>query len=690
MTRIPVLTLSVALLSASLFGQAASTGAKRAGGEQQPEKGDRSAAYYHYSLGHLYAELATSYGNRGEYYTKAIENYRLALKADPNATFISEELSDLYIQSGRLREAMAEAEEVLKQNPNDLNARRVLARIYARLIGDAQANRVNEDMLKKAIEQYSKITEGDPGDPDAWLMLGRLHKISQNSVEAEKAYKKVLSIEPDNEDALTGLAMVYSDIGDSKNAADVLKRLADKSPNGRSLAALASAYEQMREYGLAAETLRKAIDLSPPNATELRRALAQDLMLSDQLDESLKVYKNLIAEDPKDVQSQLRISQIYRQQHDFVKAREANDKARALDPNSIEIRYNEVNLLEAEGKSGEAIGLMKEILASTAKKTYNQAEKGNRAALLERLGFMYRNGEQFGPAVDTFRQIGELDPDLAPRAAAQVVETYRVAKDFNKAEQEGTAALTKYPQDRMLRSVQASVLSDLGKTDAAAAELKKVLATKKDRDTYLALAQVYEKGKRFADMATALDEAEKLSESKEEKETVFFLRGAMYERQKKFDLAEAEFRKVLDANPENSSAMNYLGYMFADRNEKLPEALKLVTKALELEPGNGAYLDSLGWVYFRMGRLDEAEEQLKLALAKVSRDPTVHDHLGEVYFQQGRLKDAIAQWEMSLKEYQTGAPAENDPVEVAKVHKKLESARVRLAKETSQALSPKP
>ena len=72
------------------------------------------------------------------------------------------------------------------------------------------------------------------------------------------------------------------------------------------------------------------------------------------------------------------------------------------------------------------------------------------------------------------------------------------------------------------------------------------------------------------------------------------------------------------------------------------------------------------------------------------RDPTVHDHLGDVYFRAGKIKEAIGQWEASIKEYQTGAPAENEPTEVAKVQKKLEGARVRLAKESSAAMTPKP
>ena len=123
--------------------------------------------------------------------------------------------------------------------------------------------------------------------------------------------------------------------------------------------------------------------------------------------------------------------------------------------------------------------------------------------------------------------------------------------------------------------------------------------------------------------------------------------------------------------------------MLADRDMRLEEAFKLISRALELDPGNGAYLDSLGWLYFRMGKLEEAEQTLRRALERFPRDPTIHDHLGDVCFRQGRLKDAIVQWQNSLKEWESASAAENDPVEVAKIQKKLEGARVRLAKEGS-------
>jgi len=641
----------------------------------------RAEAYYNFAMGHLYADLAARYGYR-EYVDKAIEHYRAALKADPAASDVSEELTDLYIQAGKLADAVAEAEEILKRNPQNLEARRMLGRIYARLIQDPQQNRINEQRLRQAIEQFRKITEQDPKDLDSWLMLGRLYKIAQNSVESEKAYKQALAIEPDNEFALSGLALVYSDLGDTNAAVEMWKRLADRNPNPRTLRALAGAYEQVNDYKSAANTLRRALELAPRDQ-DLKRNLAEDLLLAGDVDEALTLYSELAQANAKDPFLHLRLSQIYRQKRRLAQAREAHERARAIEPDNLEIRYNEVNLLDAEGKYAEAITVLKAMLDSTAKRVYTSAERGNRAILLERLGLLYRASHQYELAVDAFQQAAQLDSASAGRAAAQIIDTWRQAGDFAKAEQEAEAALKKFPDNRTVKIVRASLLAELGRTEEAAAAARQLLDGKSDRETYLALAQIYDKGKKYSEMAQALDEAYKLSESDEEKEGVHFMRGAMYERMQKIDLAEAEFRKVLAINPDNAAALNYLGYMLADRNIRLAEARELITRALELEPNNGAFLDSLGWVSFREGKLEDAEILLRKALERSGKDPTIHDHLGDVYFQQGKLKEAIAQWELSLKSWEASSVADRDPNEVAKVQKKLESARMQLARESA-------
>ena len=680
----PVTTLIMVLSLATLSGLASGQATPPAPNPDTSESksADKAAAYYNFAMGHLYAEMAGAFGNRSDYTNKAIEYYREAMKFDPSASFLSEELTDLYIQAGRIKDAVSEAEDLLKQNPENLEARRLLGRIYARLIGDPQ-QKINDEMLRKSIEQFQKVTDKDPKDTDSWLMLGNLQRINHNSVEAENAYKKVLDLDASNEEALTGLAKVYAELGDNKNAIEMLRLVTSKNPNPRMLAALAEFYDRMPDYPSAVEAWRQALQMDPENV-RIKHALAEDELRVDHLDEALKLYQEVAASETRDAQVQLRISEIYQQKGDFAKARAAFNKAREIDHDSLEVRYDEVNLLDAEGKTDDAIAALKAMLNDTAKKNYTESEKGTRSMLLRRLGMLYSGANRYPEAVETFRQVAQVDPTAAPRAAVDVVNTWRAAKDLNKAQEEAQAALKKFPNDRAVIIAHSAVLSDRGKTDEAVAEMRTLLGGDKDRETQIAIAQIYEKAKRYADMGKALDSAEKLSESKQDRQMVIFMRGAMLERMKQYDAAEGEFRKVLDMDPNNAGALNYLGYMLADRNVRLDEAQQLIAKAVQIEPMNGAYLDSLGWVYYRQNRLDEAADFLQRALQKISKDPTVHDHLGDVYFKQGKMREAIAQWQSSLKEYEANnSESDVDPSEMSLVSKKLEDARVRVAQEST-------
>ena len=282
---------------------------------------DKAGAYYNFAMGRLYAELAAAEGNR-DYANQAIQHYQEALKLDPWPSIIFEELTDLYIQTNRLADAVALAEDMLKQNPNNLDARRMLGRIYLRLAsGNTQQGRIDESFLRKAIEQYQKVTAKDPKDADSWVMLGRLYRASSNSPDAEKAFNSALQVDPDNEDALTGLAMMYADLGDTK-AIEKLKALTDKNPNERTLAILAAQYEQMNDYKCAAEALKRALELAPDDE-RLQRGLAQDLLESDQFDEALEIYQQLAADNPQAKRSTPCASaEIYRVKHDLPKAQE--------------------------------------------------------------------------------------------------------------------------------------------------------------------------------------------------------------------------------------------------------------------------------------------------------------------------------------------------------------------------------
>ena len=620
---------------------------------EAPKPDNKAGAYYNFAMGRVYAELAQAYGNKPDYLTQAIQHYQEALKLDPSASIVFEELTDLYIQTNHLRDAVTLAEEMLKVNPDNIDARRMLGRIYMKMIS-TQDNRINEDYLHKAVEQLQKVTEKEPKDSESWVALGRLYRVSNNSVDAEKAYNKALEAEADNEEALTGLAMLYSDLGDNKRAIEKLKLATEKNPNERTLIALGTAYEQIRDYRNAADTLKQALGMAPDN-TRLQAGLANNLMLSDRVEEALSIFQKLSDEDPTNIQPKLRIAEIYRVKHDFVNATDALKKAKALNPQDMEVRYEEVRLLEAQSKYSEAIGLLKGLVEETTRPKYSAAESAARGQLLEELASLYRSNQQYTESVDAYRKAAALNKENSEAISLQIIDTYRAAKNAEGVRKE---------------------------VDTAAAELRARMKGKGDMPSLLMLASVYEKGKYFTEEAKVLDEAEKVASNAKEKESVYFMRGAMFERQKKVEPAEAEFRKVLASNPEHSGALNYLGYMLVDHKLRVDEATQMIKKALDVDPENGAYLDSLGWAYYQQGKFEEAEGLLTRAIERIGEDPTVHDHLGDVYLKLGKIKEAITQWQASLKDFHSPAGIDSEPEDVAKVTRKLDAARVKLAKES--------
>lgn len=672
-----------AILGVAAFGQGNAGQANGPAAQNGAQQVNHADSYYYYTLAHMYAELVGETGDRS-YIPKAIDNYKLAIKADPQSPELSEELTELYVQTGRLREAQSDAEATLRDKPNDLPSLRLLAKIYTSQIGDGQRNGIDQTMLQKALDTYKKITSLDAQDVDAWLMLARLEAVTQKNDDAEAAFQKALAVDSDNEDALLGLASLYASEGKSQEAADTLRKRVDKDPSPRALQQLAATYAKMRQFGLAADALRQALNLNPTNAEEIRRSLAETLVSAGRFADAIEVYKNLAADDPMESSYWLSISQLYVKLRDFPNASAASAKAKAIDPKDLKVQFNDVTILEAQDKTTEAIQAVKDMLASTAQKSYNTDESRRRIALVDHLATLYRDSGQPDLAAETYRQITDLDPELGPNVGVDVVETYRDAHQFTKAQQEADNALKKWPGDRALHIEHARLTADLGKSDAAAAEVKKLLDGTNDFEINLAVAEVYDKGRKYDEVAKTLDAAEKLAKGDDQKERVWFQRGAMFERMKKLPESEAQFRKVLQVDPDSAGAMNYLGYMLADRNIRLQESLELITKAVNIEPDNGAYLDSLGWVQFRLGQLDEAEKNLRRAVAKTPLDPTVHDHMAECLMKESKVKEAVAQWEKALKNWDDGAPADMDQAEIAKVKAKLDSARVRLAKETQK------
>lgn len=639
-----------------------------------------SAAYYHYGLAHIYEELATTQG-RSDYATQAIEQYKLALNADPNSAYLQDGLADLYFKLGRIREAVDVATEQVKKSPDDLEAHRLLARIYYRSLGDQQGAQ-QQQMAQLAMTEYETLVRLEPKVAENHLLLGQLYELSHDSTKAEAQFKAAQSLDNGSEESMLNLARLYSEQGDTQRVITTLTAVPEGERSLRIELAIAASYDQLHKAKEAAAAYQRALDIEG-DSLDAKRGLANALLNASKLDEAMKAYQGIVATEPQDAQSYIKIAEIQRVQGHYDDALATLRKAKAMLPDSEELVFNEALTQDALGHYPEAEQLLKGVLATTNKPDgkYTDGERSNRGIFLDRLALLYREQNRTSDAVEIYKQMAALGGDLKSRGVGGEVDAYRDAHEWGKAAAVAEAAAKASPDDRDAQILYAGQLADTGKVDEGLQLLQKQLSGKADdRVTYLTLAQAYLRLRRWNDANAALDKAETFSQKPDDKVYLYFLRGTIDDKENKKTEAEAWFRKVLDIDPNNAQTLNYLAYMYAERGIKLPDALTMIKRAVELDPQNYAYLDTEGWVYFQQGEYALAEALLEKAVQRNTTDPTLHDHLGQALEKQGKLKPAVAQWERAVVEYDRSLPADIEQEDVARLHKRLDTARVKLAK----------
>ncbi len=656
---------------------------------------DRGQSYYHSALAHIYEEDAIASG-RPEFMRHAVEEYKTALSADPNSPQLNDELADLYFRTGQVRDAESTARGLLKSSPNDIDAHRLLGRLYLRQLSEAQ-NAVSSssptgNTLDQAIAEFEKIVSLDSRSVEDRMVLGQLYTVKHQNEKAEAQFKAARDIDPDSEEVVLNLSRLYAENGDLAHSAKVIESVAVAERTPKMEFALGAVYDQLKRPKDAIGAYKRAADLDPDDAHTLE-ALAQALLNDNQLDAALKEFQQIAQADPENASAVIHISEILRRQGKYEEALTAVKQAVKKDPDSPEAGYNEGLLLDVLGRYDESAQVYEHMvdLTSHANGAYTADEKNNRAIFLERLGAVYHEQNKVDEAIATYQKMIDLGGDYSLHGYQSEVDVYRDAKMFEKAIEVSRKAVEANPKNRDLKLMLAGELVDQGKEDEGVAMAKGMLNNNADdREVWLALGQIYTRVRKWKEAEEALGKATPLTTKKDDNIYLLFLKGGLAERQKRSEQAEQYFHQALEIDPNNAAVLNYLGYMLADKGTRLSEALKMIRKAVEIEPMNGAYLDSLGWAYFKLGQYELAEENLRQAVERDQTDPTVHDHLGDLYEKTGRIRLAAAQWELSLSEYSKSAPPDVEQTDVAKVQKKLETARVRLAKQDNTTNQSKP
>src|SRR5262245_543196 len=636
-------------------------------GIAQSQSNARSEAYYHFSKARLLDDQGQA--------SQAIEEFKKALELDPNNSLIFSEMAESYLRNNRPREATETAAKAISIDRDNIEAHKLLTTIYLQIISRANSQQPpSAETINAAIHEFEEIIRIDPTERQSFAMLGKLYQLKGDRDKATEIYRKLLEFEPGSEEGVTSLARLHMDVGDHKEAVALLEAFLKQSPDSdTALQILGEAYSELQEYAKAAEAYRLASELDPDDI-EIKKAHAQNLYLADRLDDATKLYEETIKTEPEDGIALLRLGQIYRRQMKYDRARQSLQKAIQSFPDSIEVQFNLVMLDRDEGRLEEALKRANDILKKTEKANgrYSEGEKQNRRIFMINQGILNQTLGNYDAAVRTFLDVKALSAEKDPRLDGLIIETYRTAKNLDKAVQYAEQVLASDADNRQLKIVHADLIAEKGRLDEGIKVLQQLQkGTEEDIDVLSAMVGVYQRAKKF-------DQAQNLLSASLQRypnvQQLFFLQGSLYEKQKKYDDAEKAFRKALDLEKDDPAVLNYLGYMFAVRGIHLDEAESMVQKAVQTDPTNGAYLDSLGWVYYKQNRLDIAEQYLKKAAIFVNTDADIHDHLGDLYFKTKRYDEARNEWNKSIQ-------LSTESEDIAKLKKKLDELKtVKAAK----------
>ena len=609
--------------------------------EARQAASERAEGYYHFAR----AKALEASGD----WEGALEAYQQALEMDPTNSTIYSEIAAGYMQHGQFTEALEYAERSARADMDNIEAHRLLSSLFVSMISNiGSVQGANPEVVDRAVEELEHIVRLDPRERQAYLTLGQLYRLKGEPERATEVYRDFLAIAPDSEQGAISLAELQMEAGNVGEAITILDEFTtDQSDSDAAWAMLGEAYGFIEEFDKAADAFGRASELDPLDR-EILSAYAQALFFAGRMEEAADRYTLLAVRTPDDPTVRLRLAQILQEQMRYEEAREHMVRAAELVPDSEEIQFNLALLNRDSGRFQEALDGIEGLLDKTARTNnrYTESERRNRRVFLTHLGILNSILERYEQAAEAFGQIKEVTRDRDGSIDSYIIDTYRAADDIERALEVSASALTEFPDNRQLRIQRADLIAQDGEPAEGVRLLREIGEPEPDMEIYAAIVGVHQREKDFQAAQDVLDEARA---NFDQNEQVHFLQGALYESQDEYENAEDAFRKALEIDAANPAVLNYLGYMLADNGTKLDEALEMVQQAVEADPINGAYLDSLGWVYFRLEQLELAEQYLKRAALFSSSDPTIHEHLGDVFLQAGRTDEAKAAYERSLE-----------------------------------------
>jgi tetratricopeptide (TPR) repeat protein len=589
-------------------------------------------------------------------FQEALELYRRVIQKLPDDAIVRFEYAQLLRDLNVSDEAIRQAREAVRLDPNLPEAHRLLGAL------EFSAAEREPARLEAAIVELKAANDLSPGDPATAATLARALLAQGNPRQAAL----VLDAVPQSRRQPTLMrlsAEAKARSGRAREAEQLYRSLYEANPADREIAAaLIELYEDQERLDEALVILQ-ALGKSDPDNGAIDERITLDLARAGRFGDAEKLARQLAARRPENRAIRRLLAQVLFEKGDVPEGEKILRALRDADPEDETTARALAGELVRERRFDEASALLDDLL----KRAGDDPKKSeSRQATLTELGFLAFVRKDYAAAKKILDPFAVTASDVVPRALRIFLGACRETDDFatGLARSHSAASLQPRSAEWTADVAEFSILTGDRKKGE---EILASLAASEEPERVLAAADADARLKDFAASARiAQDGVRRFPES----EQMLFRLGSSLERGGDFSGAEEAFRKLLAMRPNDSAAQNYLGYMWADKGVHLDEAYTMILRAVEREPRNGAYLDSLGWAAFRLGKLEVAERNLLEAHRRDPEDPTIEEHLGDLQARQGNMEKAIAHWEHALA---------LKPEEPEKIRQKVAQSRARLS-----------
>ena len=580
-------------------------------------------------------------------YDEALQRFDRLIAKTPKDPVLLYERAMLLIDAGRIDRATQELRSVAEANPQFYDAHRILGRI---LLDRAGGDKSGVDEALRYLQIAFKL---NPDDLSTGIAVSQLLMSSGRLNDAERVLAAMVERAPDQRALNYNYANILTKLGRGNEAKPYLERAVAADPTfGPAIQQLLDMYQEENEWIKAAEILQPLVTDDPLNL-EMQRQQAFFYLRGGDPRNAYERYRALVAADPKDTRSQFGLAEALNDLEQYAEAEKQYAKLLEGQPNEPEILGSYGLSLVGQKKWNEATTVFNKLLG------LGDAPDHLAAMARTQLAHIDLRKENYAAAIETAKSIFVYND--RPNAQAINIALEALRKQDKTAD--GLALLeplvAKFPQDPFVNARYVEWLVRANKKDAA--KQHAALQTKLGGRNAVTVAEAY---MQAGDNATAIELLKGVAAARPDELDLQFQLGSVYERAGDRKAAEKAFLAVLEKDENHAPTLNYLGYMWAEGAVNLDKAHEMLTRAVGQEPNNGAYVDSLGWVYFRLGNLDLAEKYLRDATKLIPRDPTVHEHLGDVLAARGNLDRA-------LESYRTALDLEPEAKDVDKIRSKI-------------------